>query len=88
MAVSSEFPWFFAGREGTDLERDRLTFGVEFEFALAAIPANQNFDPNAGDTRAGRGIDMGVKPDQLWLNSRHHIVNTLRKAGIAAEASL
>ena len=82
MEPSSQFTWFFQGRENEP--RDRLTFGVELEFALAAIPRDQNYDPDEGDPRAGRGIDMGVDPDQIWLNSRHHIVNTLRKAGISA----
>jgi len=78
--------WYYpAGTRNTP--RDRLTFGVEFEFGLATILKNEA-DPDEGDTRAGRGIDEENKPDELWSRSRTHIVNTLRQAGLSAEASL
>lgn len=78
--------WYFQGRE--DEDRDRLTFGVELEFGLALIPQDQDHDPDDDDPRPGRGIALGIRPDEFWLNARHHLVETLQKAGIAAEASL
>jgi hypothetical protein len=78
--------WYYpAGTQNAP--RDRLTFGVEFEFGLATILEDDG-DPDDGDPRAGRGIDVDNKPDELWSRSRNHIVNTLRQAGIPAEASL
>lgn len=89
MEPSSYYTWFFNGRENEP--RDRLTFGIELAFAVAVIPQNQKLDPDENDPRAGKGIDTGVDPNQIWLDSRRHIVKlqyTSKSRNTSAEASL
>jgi hypothetical protein len=70
-------------------DRDRLTFGVEFEFALAML-TDGNEDPSPEDGRIVVGINEGADNDpNPFLASQNsairHVAETLTGAGIKSE---
>jgi len=63
--------------------KDRLTFGVEIEVALASLPKDRE-DPNPEDLRACYGVDDGDFPHKSE-NARRHIARTLERANLQVE---
>ncbi|EHK96967.1 hypothetical protein M7I_7292 [Glarea lozoyensis 74030] len=69
--------------------KDRYTFGVELEMAIAGLhPAHA--DPSPNDPRSVRGVLGTVRKDDFGANDGfevlQHIAQTLTAAGIPAEA--
>jgi len=79
----------------TDKKRDRLTFGVEFEFALATIPlssdpADQIADPDPKNPRPVIGLAGGNEDYTFGALTavEEHIASTLSNAGMPAFSDL
>jgi len=72
----------------TPRDRDRLTFGVEFEFVLATLKAG-NEDPTPEDGRVVVGIDSAEKnsnSDSARENAAiRHVAEILAAAGVNSE---
>lgn len=84
MATEVPLPWYVP-KESAQLNQDRLTFGVELEFALAAnLPTGE--DPDPEDPRVITHIDDVDPTQDQWVNARLHVARTLNDAGIQAEA--
>src|SRR5206468_3006562 len=71
-------------------EVDALTFGIEFEFALAARLTPTSPDPNPTDAAT---IDINTSGDphytyDAWIRVQKHIANSLIRYGIPAFSSI
>lgn len=78
----SDFPIFLTSPP--QVQKDNLTFGVELEFAVATIPLH-GVDPHPHDCRQVIGLGSGSERLR-YDNMKSHIVQTLHRANIFAEA--
>ena len=81
MAGRTVLPWYVPL---SNPEKDRLTFGVEIELSFATLQNKEDPDPDPNDPRNIYGFWEDPYDDRLE-NGRHHVAQSLIKAGIAAE---
>jgi hypothetical protein len=82
MASEIEIPWYVPDRNPP---KDRLTFGVELEIAVAFLENEEMVDHHPEDKRSVRGILVDGAQGDLFESGREHIAQTLRNAGIATQ---